>query len=272
MLAQSYSPVDRRRRARRGGAQRRAGRARPRRRASRRCASRPESRTGAHGVRVHTWKRHRRAAAAPGRRAPPRAAAAGPRDGPRPAQGPARGAARGGARAQLASPSYLPLDRRSRPRWRSRLHDYGLLCATKRLIHRGLCSGPGPPKCVRCAAIITARQGPASPSSPDSPRGGVRRHVDIFLPVSSAGRDHSRLRPRGARPGRAQLHPRAPPAPAADDPSWPSCRRALHPLLRRPAADKGTPTCSTPSSGWTGPPPLVLVGRWISPSRRAHPA
>jgi glycosyltransferase involved in cell wall biosynthesis len=83
--------------------------------------------------------------------------------------------------------SYLPLDRRSQAALVLSVHDYGLLCATKRLLRKGVpCSGPGPVKCVACAGhhygpvkgLVTA-----AGTRLREPK--IRRHVDLFLPVSS---------------------------------------------------------------------------------------
>ena len=48
--------------------------------------------------------------------------------------------------------SYLPLARRSDAALVLSLHDYGLICPTKRLLRDGVvCSGPGPLRCLRNA-------------------------------------------------------------------------------------------------------------------------
>src|SRR6185312_2776737 len=48
--------------------------------------------------------------------------------------------------------SRLPLDRRAGPALALSMHDYGLICSTKRFFHQGApCSGPGIAKCIRCA-------------------------------------------------------------------------------------------------------------------------
>ena len=49
--------------------------------------------------------------------------------------------------------SYLPLAREAHSALALSLHDYGLICATKRLRrHDHLCSGPAPVKCQLCAS------------------------------------------------------------------------------------------------------------------------
>lgn len=92
--------------------------------------------------------------------------------------------------------SYLPLDRRSPIGLLLSMHDYGLTCATKRFMHEGsVCSGPGNAKCVRCACDVyesTAKGTLAALGTRLSGR-RMRRHVDVFLPVSTAVRDYCEL-------------------------------------------------------------------------------
>lgn len=95
--------------------------------------------------------------------------------------------------------SYLPLDRRPSPALLLSMHDYGLSCATRRFMHRGdaLCSGPALTKCVRCSCEVyesVAKGAPTALATRLSER-RVRKHVDVFLPVSSAVRDLCRLGP-----------------------------------------------------------------------------
>jgi len=84
--------------------------------------------------------------------------------------------------------SFLPLKAWSRAKLVLTLHDYSLRCATKKLIYRGaLCSGPGPRKCLACAAdhYGTAKGVPTVLSNWTM---GVaeRAAVDMFLPESQA--------------------------------------------------------------------------------------
>ncbi len=93
--------------------------------------------------------------------------------------------------------SYVPLDRRSDAALALSLHDYGLLCATKRLMHRDAqCSGPHPIKCMRCAADYYGT-GKGAAIALGTGWGGarLRRHADVFLPVSKAVEELSRLGP-----------------------------------------------------------------------------
>jgi glycosyltransferase involved in cell wall biosynthesis len=82
--------------------------------------------------------------------------------------------------------SYLPLDRRSGAALVLSMHDYGLVCATKRFLNKGaLCTGPGPAKCVSCAAdYYGALKGPPIAACTRLSERRIRRHVDVFLPVS----------------------------------------------------------------------------------------
>ena len=82
--------------------------------------------------------------------------------------------------------AYLPLDRGSDAALVLSMHDYGLVCATKRFLNRGtLCTGPAAGKCERCAAdYYGALKGPPIALATRHSEQRVRRHVDYFLPVS----------------------------------------------------------------------------------------
>lgn len=85
--------------------------------------------------------------------------------------------------------SYLPLDRRAGAPLVLSLHDYSLVCARKNLVRMGsrLCSGPGPRKCLRCAADhYGLAKGTATTAGLWASARAARRAVDAFLPVSSA--------------------------------------------------------------------------------------
>ena len=91
--------------------------------------------------------------------------------------------------------SYLPLARRAEAALVLSLHDYGLICPTKRLLRKGtVCSGPGPVKCL----LNAGRQyGPVR--APIVEAGTllrnrtVHRQVDLFLPISSTVAELCRL-------------------------------------------------------------------------------
>lgn len=159
--------------------------------------------------------------------------------------------------------SYLPLERRAGAAFVLSLHDYSLVCATKRFFYRGgVCSGPGPRKCVSHAiehygaakgAMVTAGMWLDEP--------WLRRRVDMFLPVSAAVRDLSGL---GPEPHRVvpNFIGELPPPPPTDDPR-------LAALPEEPflmyfgdvTEDKGVGALVEAYAGLEGPPPLVLIGR-----------
>jgi glycosyltransferase involved in cell wall biosynthesis len=82
--------------------------------------------------------------------------------------------------------AYLPLRRGDRAAYLLTLHDYSLICANKRLMRKGVpCSGPGPLKCLSCAADqYGAAIGPPV-AALTLISGQLQRHaVDLLLPVS----------------------------------------------------------------------------------------
>jgi glycosyltransferase involved in cell wall biosynthesis len=160
--------------------------------------------------------------------------------------------------------SFLPLERRSGAAFVLSLHDYSLVCATKRFFYRGgVCSGPAPRKCLAHAvehygaakgAMIAAGVGASAP--------WLRRRVDMFLPVSGAVRDLSGV---AGEPHRVvpNFIGELPPAPAGDP--------RLDALPEEPflmyfgdvAEDKGVRLLVDAYAGLDDPPPLVLIGRPI---------
>ena len=84
--------------------------------------------------------------------------------------------------------SFLPLKRRSEVPLVLSLHDYSLVCANKRLLRFGsICDGPGPAKCLRCAAAYYGiAKGTLVAGSLMAMAPALRRRVDMYLPVSSA--------------------------------------------------------------------------------------
>jgi glycosyltransferase involved in cell wall biosynthesis len=84
--------------------------------------------------------------------------------------------------------SFLPLKARSRAKLVVSLHDGSLVCATKKLLYRGTpCTGPGPLKCLRCAADhYGPLKGTATVVAHWAMSLAERRAVDMFLPVSQA--------------------------------------------------------------------------------------
>jgi glycosyltransferase involved in cell wall biosynthesis len=160
--------------------------------------------------------------------------------------------------------SYLPLDRRRGPALALSMHDYGLLCATKRFLYRGApCSGPGPLKCVRCASdYYGAVSGSGVAALTRLSEGRVRRHVDMFMPVSEAVRrrcdlvesDRCRVVPNLIR----ELPQPLPPG----DPYLASLPRDPFILYFGDVTlDKGGAVLAEAYRSLSSPPPLVLVGR-----------
>ncbi len=82
--------------------------------------------------------------------------------------------------------AYLPLRRRDPAAYVLSLHDYSLLCATKRMMRRGEpCSGPAPRKCVVCASGHYGRVMGAPVALATIVTGAAeRRSADLLLPVS----------------------------------------------------------------------------------------
>jgi glycosyltransferase involved in cell wall biosynthesis len=160
--------------------------------------------------------------------------------------------------------SYLPLARSVRAPLLHSLHDYGLICPTKRLMHLGQepCSGPGPVKCVVCAGDYYGRvKGPAIATSMKATSRWLRRRVDLFLPVSEAVRDLSRLEASDRHRVIPNFIRELPPSPEGD--------ARLAELPQRPyivfcgdaTADKGALTLARAHARLEDPPPLVFVGR-----------
>ncbi|HEY8502540.1 MAG TPA: glycosyltransferase family 4 protein [Solirubrobacterales bacterium] len=160
--------------------------------------------------------------------------------------------------------SYLPLDRRDDAALVLSLHDYGLICPTKRLLRDGeVCSGPGPLKCLLNAreqyglakgAVITAGTLTRERT--------VRRRVDLFLPISNTVAELCRLGPDDPYRVTPNFIGALPPSEAAD-------AEALEALPDGPFAlyfgdlteDKGAKHLIDVYAELEGAPPLVLIGR-----------
>lgn len=162
--------------------------------------------------------------------------------------------------------SHLPLDRRSGPAFVLSLHDYSLVCATKRFFYRGsICSGPAAGKCLSHAvaeyggakgAMVSAGMHLSAPL--------LRRRVDMFLPVSDAVRDLSGLGRGDAQAVIPNFIGELPAAPPADDPrlgELPSEPFALY--FGDVTEDKGVRLLVDAYRALEKPPPLVLIGRQL---------
>ena len=158
--------------------------------------------------------------------------------------------------------SYLPLDRDSGPALALSMHDYGLVCATKRFLNRGSdCTGPHTGKCIRCAGDYYGRlkgAGVALGTRLAEPR--LRRRVDVFLPVSTAVRDRCGIE--------GELHRVVPnfirelPPPVEGDPrlaGLPAEPFILY--VGDVTIDKGGGQLVEAYKALEDPPPLVLIGR-----------
>jgi glycosyltransferase involved in cell wall biosynthesis len=159
--------------------------------------------------------------------------------------------------------SYLPLAREAQSALVLSLHDYGLVCATKRLRRKDhVCSGPAPVKCQLCAAEhYGPTKGLVAAFGTRSSESRLRRNVDVFLPVSSTveelcrigGDEVSRVIPNFI----GEL-----PAPVAGDPRLAQLPEEPFILFFGDATvDKGAWHLAEAYRKLEGPPPLVLVGR-----------
>ncbi len=169
--------------------------------------------------------------------------------------------------------SYLPLAKRARPPLVLSLHDYSVLCATKRLFYRGaICSGPSPLKCLRHAIdFYGAPLGTMVAAGTRLSEPWLRRRVDMFLSVSSAVEELCRVE-EGETPHRVvpNLVAALPPPPQDDDPQ-------LAALPAEPyifffgdvSVDKGARRLVEAHMALEDPPPLVLAGRPVDPMPEA---
>jgi glycosyltransferase involved in cell wall biosynthesis len=155
------------------------------------------------------------------------------------------------------------------------LHDYSLVCATKRLMRNGVrpCAGPGPAKCVMCAAHTYGPFKGTLIAALAYPLGRVAETlVDLFLPVSETVARLTGIDRRGAAyevisncvPDHPEVSPQPPPGLASVEDGY-----IL--FVGDATADKGIDVLLDAHQGLTGPPPLVLIGRRLSPRLRRLP-
>lgn len=157
--------------------------------------------------------------------------------------------------------SYLPLDRGREALVRS-LHDYGLLCATKRLRHKGsLCSGPATFKCIACASRhYGLTRGVVTGVGRRAFEAKVRRHVDVFLPVSETVERLCRITPEETSVVIPNFIRDLPPTP--DDPRLEQLPKVPFILFVGDATvDKGAWHLAEAHARLDDPPPLVFLGR-----------
>jgi glycosyltransferase involved in cell wall biosynthesis len=156
------------------------------------------------------------------------------------------------------------LDRRGGPALALSMHDYGLVCATKRFLNHGApCSGPGWGKCVRCAAdYYSPAKGTGVALLTRASERRVRRHVDVFLPVSEAVRLRCGLEPSERCRVVPNLIRELPEPLPAGDPhlaSLPAEPFILY--FGDVTVDKGGAVLVEAYRSLRNPPPLVLIGR-----------
>ena len=159
--------------------------------------------------------------------------------------------------------SYLPLARASHSALALSLHDYGLICATRRLRYQDdVCSGPAPIKCQRCAIEhYGLTKGLVAAIGTRSQESRLRRHVDVFLPVSSTVEELCRIREEEISRVIPNFIGELPPAPVGDP--------RLAELPNEPfilyfgdvTEDKGAWELAEAYRTLQDPPPLVLIGR-----------
>lgn len=160
--------------------------------------------------------------------------------------------------------AYLPLARRSGAAFVLSLHDYSLLCATKRFFYRGgVCSGPAAGKCLaHSIEHYGAAKGTLIGAGMRLSEPWLRRRVDMFLPVSDAVRELSGLSDGDPQQVVPNFIGALPDPPAPREPG-------LAALPDQPfilyfgdiTEDKGVLGLVEAYGQLQAPPPLVLIGR-----------
>ncbi|MGE5408212.1 MAG: glycosyltransferase family 4 protein [Syntrophothermus sp.] len=160
--------------------------------------------------------------------------------------------------------SFLPLARRAGAPLVVSLHDYSLVCSTKRLFLDGaVCSGPGPLKCLRHAlSFYGPAKGPMIAAGTRIADGWLRRRADMFISVSSVVGELCGVSGRADHRVIPNFVPPLPPAPDGAERLLgflPEGRFALY--FGDLSEDKGVGVLLAAHAGLPGAPPLVLVGR-----------
>lgn len=159
--------------------------------------------------------------------------------------------------------SYLPLARSAHSALALSLHDYGLICATKRLRRDDeVCSGPAPVKCQVCASRhYGVTKGLAAAFGTRSFESRLRRRVDVFLPVSNTVEELCRIREDEASRVIPNFIGELPQAPV-DDPRLAKLPEEPFILFFGDVTeDKGAWHLAETYRRLANPPPLVLIGR-----------
>lgn len=152
------------------------------------------------------------------------------------------------------------------------LHDYGLVCAKKRFVHRGApCSGPGPTKCLACAsrhygAIKGVPVTLANWATAPVERGAVAKYIAVSAAVAESNQLERRGVPFCVIPNFVPDELAA--MPYRDD----GVLDALPPgdfilFAGDVSRDKGVEVLLGAYVRVDKPPPLVLLGRPILPVR-----
>jgi glycosyltransferase involved in cell wall biosynthesis len=147
------------------------------------------------------------------------------------------------------------------------LHDYGLVCATHRFVHGGEpCRGPALVRCSGCASRhYGAVKGRPVALATRAMRPIVLSAVDMFLPVSHAVARRTRLAELNA-PWRVvpDFLP-SEPADAVDEPPAGLPPDGFTLFVGDLSVDKGIDVLLEAYGSLDGAPPLVLIGRRLSP-------
>jgi glycosyltransferase involved in cell wall biosynthesis len=162
--------------------------------------------------------------------------------------------------------SYLPLERRSGAAFVLSLHDYSLVCATKRFFYKGgVCSGPAAGKCLaHSVEFYGVAKGTVVAAGVRAAEPWLRRRVDMFLPVSEAVSRLSGLDERVAHRVVPNFIGALPAPPPAEDPRLAALPQEPFILYFGDVAeDKGVGNLVEAYKGLEGPPPLVLIGRQL---------
>jgi len=170
--------------------------------------------------------------------------------------------------------SVMPLKRSSGSSLVLSLHDYSLICATKRFVYADQpCSGPGPIKCVRCASAHYGRvKGTSVALGTRAMRPLALSTVDMFLPVSNAVALNTGLPQLGAR---WQVLPNF----LSEESLLGEANDSPHRLpedgftlfVGDLVRDKGVELLLDAYAELPDAPPLVLIGRPLSPRLSSPP-
>lgn len=169
--------------------------------------------------------------------------------------------------------SYLPLARDAHSALALSLHDYGLICATRRLRRKDrVCSGPAPVKCEACAVEhYGLGKGLVAAFGTRSRESRLRRHVDVFLPVSSTVEKLCRIREDEVSRVIPNFIGELPEAPLEDPRLAELPDEPFILYFGDATVDKGTWELAEAYRELRDPPPLVLVGRCYIDELKSRP-